>query len=240
MATAANVRPRIARDSVFYFTIALVMTATVIVGFGTNALLGRVDIAHLPLWLHLHALVFFSWILLYTYQNWLILRGNVERHRRLGWIGAGLAVGIVVVGETVSLLAVHIGLLPFFFTPPYFLAMALLTLLGFGGLVTAAIALRRRTEWHRRLLLCATILLINPAWGRLVPMPLMGEVAGNWAVCAALLLYVGWGMIHDLRVRGHVHPAYYWGGGVIVAWQVLILPLSFTAPIQALAHALTA
>jgi hypothetical protein len=89
-------------------------------------------------------------------------------------------------------------------------------------------------------MLCATIILINPAWGRLVPLPIVGQVIGQWMIFAALMLYAIWAMVHDLRTRGHVHPAYYWGVGTIVAWQALIQPLSLTPPVQALAHALTA
>lgn len=240
MASVVDIRARTSRDHVFFFSIAVALSVTAIIGFGLNAALGRVDVNGMPPWVHVHALVFVSWLLLYTYQNWLILQGDVARHRRLGWIGAWLAGGVVLAGLGTSLMAIHLHRQPFFFTPPFFLSLILLSLIAFAALVAAAIVLRRRTEWHRRLMLCATIVLINPAWGRLVPMPLLGQVVGQWVICAMLLLYVGWGVIHDLRTRGEVHPAYLWGAGTIVLWQALMQPLSVTPPIAALASVLAA
>lgn len=240
MATLAGARARYERDHVFFFSIAIVMAATVVIGFGSNALAGRVDIPRVPFWVHLHGLTFLSWMGLYVFQNWLILKGNVRQHRQLGWIGAGVACLVVLLGAFTSLMAIHLHRQAFFFTPPFFLSLTMLSLLGFGGLTAAAILMRRGTEWHRRLMLCGTLILINPAWGRLLPMPLLGQVAGQWAIFGALMLYAAWAIIHDLRVRGRVHPAYYWGVGAIVAWQVAIQPLAATPLFQGWAAALTA
>lgn len=240
MATVPDLRTTYHRDHLFFFSIAVALGANVVLGFGTNALAGRVDIPHVPFWVHLHGLTFLSWMALYIYQNWLILKGDVARHRQLGWLGAVIAVAVIAMGLFTSLAAIHLHRQAPFFTPNFFLSLILLTLIGFGGLVGAAIAMRRRTEWHRRLMLCATILLINPAWGRLVPMPLLGQEMGQWAIFGGLMLYAAWAVIHDLRTRGRVHPAYRWGFGTIVAWQVLMAPLAATSLFQGMAHALTA
>lgn len=240
MATVAPQRVGYARDHVFFFSIAVAMAVTVVVGFGSHALAGRVDIPGVPFWVHLHGLVFMSWMGFYVFQNWLILKGNVGRHRRLGWVGAGLAAIIVALGIFTGLAAVQMQRQPPFFAPDYFLSLTFLSMLGFGGLTAAAVAMRRRTEWHRRLMLCGTIVLINPAWGRLLPMPLLGGVGGQWAIFGMLMIYAAWAVIHDWRARGRIHPAYYWGIGAIVLWQVAMGPLATTPPIQALANALTA
>lgn len=240
MASVVDIRARLSRDHQFYFSIALALMLTVIAGFGLNAAMGRVTIRTLPPLVHVHGLTFMGWIILYTYQNWLILQGDVARHRQLGWIGAFLALAVFVVGLSTALMAIHLHRQPFFFTPPFFLVLTTLSLIAFAGLVGAAVLMRRQTEWHRRLMLCGTIVLINPAWGRLLPMPLLGQVIGQWAICAALMLYVLWGMIHDRRVRGHVHPAYWWGAGTLLLWQALMQPLSATPMVERLAAALAA
>ena len=82
-------------------------------------------------------------------------------------------------------------------------------MLAFGALPLAAILLRQRSDWHKRLVLCGTIAMMEPAFGRILPMPLLGPWAG---ACATLmqLLYVGIAMRADAGLRGAVHPAYRW------------------------------
>ncbi|MGC8107726.1 hypothetical protein, partial [Salmonella enterica] len=70
-------------------------------------------------------------------------------------------------------------LVPPFFTPAYFLALNACFFLGFPLTVLLAVLRRRETAWHARLMLAANILLLDPALGRLLPMPLLGS-NGEW------------------------------------------------------------
>jgi hypothetical protein len=45
---------------------------------------------------------------------------------------------------------------------------------------------------------------------------------------AANLLIVA-AMIHDRRTRGRIHPAYWYGGAIVLAVQLLRMPLSTTS-----------
>lgn len=83
-------------------------------------------------------------------------------------------------------------------------------------------------------MLCGTIMVMSPALGRLLPMPLLGPW-GSWAVSATMLLYVLAAVLYDRGTRGRVHPAYAWGAGAIIATQLAIVGLSFTPPVLALA-----
>ncbi len=84
--------------------------------------------------------------------------------------------------------------MPAFFPHPEFLAVNALGVLSFGALAAVAIALRRRPDWHRRLMAGATVALISPAFARLFPMPLLGAW-GSPAVTRCLLTYVLAGML---------------------------------------------
>ena len=42
--------------------------------------------------------------------------------------------------------------------------------------------------------------------------------------------------IYDLRTRGKVHPAYFWGFGAILLGVALIRPIAFSPPLLALTH----
>ena len=108
---------------------------------------------------------------------------------------------------------------PFFFLPAYFLAMNILSVLCFGGFVIVAITMRKRTEWHRRFMFCAMAILTGPAFGRLLPMPLLVPYA-EWVVFAAVMLWPLIVIAADHRRRGHVHPAMWWGTAAIILMQI--------------------
>lgn len=218
----------IARDDRFFLTMAIIMALTNVAGFSLQLAMGRSTFV--PPWtVHAHALLFFGWTAFYVVQSALVAGGSIALHRRLGWIGAGWAVAIVLVGVATTVMMVRRGTTPFFFQPAFFLFMNSLSVLAFGGLVTAAIRLRRRTDWHRRLLFCAMAVLTGPAWGRLLPLPLMIPWAA-WGVFVAVMLFPLAGMIADKRRTGLVHRAWWWGTGVMLATQLAMGAVAFSAP----------
>jgi hypothetical protein len=237
MATTASAYRQYTSDHGFFLKMAAAIAVTIVLGFSTQLALGRSTFAAPPL-VHVHAVVFFGWVGFYVLQSALVARGSVALHRRLGWIGAGWAAVIVLLGITTTVAMVRRGTTPFFFQPGYFLFMNCLTVLAFGGLVAAAIRLRRRTEWHRRLLLCAMAILTGPAFGRLLPMPLLIP-HGGWGVFACVMLFPLVGALADRR-RGRVHPAYWWGMGVIAGTQLLIGAIAASGAGVAAYHAVAA
>jgi hypothetical protein len=142
------------------------------------------------------------------------------------------------VGITTTALSVSTHRAPPFFDPVFFLSMDWLNILVFAGMAWAGIAMRGRTDWHRRLMLGATIIVLGPAWGRLMPLPLLRE-AVIWPISGLLLLYFAAGMIFDLRPRGSIHPAYGVGVAVMIGFTLLIAPLASLPAFVALAHAIS-
>lgn len=213
-------------DHRFFLKMAVAMAAVILIGFPMQYMMGR-STFHMPVMVHVHAVVFFGWTLFYVLQNVLINRTSIALHRRLGWIGAGWAAVVVALGIYTTTAMVRRGGSPFFFQPNYFLFMNWLTVMAFGGLTAAAIVLRRRTDWHRRLMLCGMVILTGPAWGRLLPMPLMIPWAA-WGVFAAVMILPAIGMVTDRRRTGHIHSAWWWGTGTIAAIQMLIGVVAFS------------
>jgi hypothetical protein len=218
MATQALPRPGYGRDDRFFLTMAIVMALTVVAGFSMQLAMGRSSFRS-PLYVHVHAVTFFGWVVLYVTQNVFVTRGTMTLHRALGWIGAFWALALVLVGTHTTLVMVQAGRVPFFFVPAYFLIMNPLAVLCFAGLTYAAIFNRRRTAWHRRLIYCGMAELTGPAFGRLLPVPFMIPWVG-WGVFAAVMVFVGIGMIADLRRNRRVHPAWWWGAGTMIAVHV--------------------
>jgi hypothetical protein len=207
------------RERRFFLTMAAAIAVTVIVAFSLFRVAGISSFSGSPWWVHVHAVTFMGWIGLYVLQNALVFKNDIALHRRLGRIGAVYAVWMVLVGLVLTPLTLAVGRSPPFFTPPYFLALDWVNVAVFGGLVYAALRNRRRTDWHRRLMLCATICVIAPALGRLIV--LSGNAMTAPLNVATLLLFVVAAMLFDRSNRGRVHPAYFWGAGALVLFAVL-------------------
>ena len=191
---------------------------------------------------HLHAVLFSAWTLLFLFQTALAARGRLERHRAFGLLGVSLATAMVFVGcaaATEALkdrLAAGLGdaARAFFIVPISLMAL-------FGGFVFAAIAKVRQPETHKRLMLLAMISIIPPAIARvffamnvgIAPglRPGLGPLRTADSVVASGLIadvFVLIGMIYDWRIRGRPHSAYVVGGGILVAVQILRVPMSTT------------
>jgi hypothetical protein len=107
MATAAagNRLPMVTRapgrryDHFFFSGMALLLLATVFVGFARSYYLAGMMRATLPsVIIHLHGAAFSCWILVLIAQTSLVAVGRVDIHRRLGVFGFLLACAMVVLG----------------------------------------------------------------------------------------------------------------------------------------------
>jgi hypothetical protein len=178
----------------------------------------------------MHGTVFSAWIVLLLTQSLLVRSGNVRLHRRLGIAGAVLAASMVVLGVWTALVsAAHGTIGQRVQAPPLeFLIVPLGQILIFGVLTGVAIALRRRPETHRRLMLVATIHLIAPAVVR-AAQGLLHVASPLPALVVAIALVIVC-IVHDAVTRGRVHPVF-----AVVAPMTL---LSFPARI-AFSHTAT-
>jgi hypothetical protein len=150
-------------------------------------------------------------------QATLVQRRDIARHRRLGVAGLVLAAGVVVTGVLVGLHATRRDIANGGddFVVGQFVNI-LIEMLLFGALVAAAIAMRRDSEAHKRLLLLAAISMLGPAWLRFrhflpwVPNPFV-----TLSLVADSVLLVA--IARDWIALKRVHPVYLWGGGAMVA-----------------------
>jgi uncharacterized membrane protein len=171
-----------------------------------------------PLIVHVHAVVFFGWLVVLTTQVLLIRRKRPDLHRTLGQAAMVLAGLMLVIGSATAIYMqrYHWG------TPqsdPPFLAIQLTDILAFAGLAAAAFALRNESSAHKRLILLATLYISDAGFARLFGDGMQGLLGnGFWpflaeAYLANNLLAVGIGA-YDLITRKRLHPAYVAG----MAW----------------------
>jgi hypothetical protein len=215
-----------AGDERFFLRGAIVMTVTIIAGFSLQYLMGRSTFAA-PVRVHLHAFFFMGWVAIYLLQNVFVASDRMDLHRRLGWIAAAWVLPMIVMGCVVTVAMVRLGHTPFFFRPLQFLIFDPLTLFAFAGLTASAIVLRKRTEWHRRLHFCAMSLLLGPAFGRLLPLPLLQPWAWEAAFAATMLFPLA-GAWADIRRSGRVHPAWLYGMAAMIGSLVLIEAITYS------------
>lgn len=222
----------------FFLIMALAMAGTIVAGFMLNLAMGRSSFA-VPLAYHAHGVVFMGWVALYLTQAITIATGRRALHIRLGkiayaWIPLMVAMGVVIM---VTVARRNGG--PFFFAINEFLISNVMLLLCFGGLALWALRRQRHNGWHRRLLLCAMAILTGPGLGRLLPMPLFMEWA--WTISFAVtLIFPAIAIVADLRRRGRVHPAYWWGTGLYVGTFMISMLLAFSPIGYALTDAVIA
>lgn len=225
-------------DERFFLWSAVAMAAVIVAGFSTQLAMGRSTFASPPL-VHAHAIVFMGWLAIYVLQNVFVTTDRMMFHRRLGWIASGWMVLMVILGCMVSVAMVRRGQVPFFFRPLHLMLFDPVSLFAFAGLTIAAVVMRKRTEWHRRLHFCGMAMLLGPGFGRLLPMPLLTPIAWEASFMAAMIFPIV-GVAADIRRSGHVHPAWRWGIGAMLVTFVLIEAITYSPMGTALYRAVTA
>lgn len=197
-------------------------------GFLNQFLMGRSSFGA-PLVVHIHAVIFFGWVAINTVQAWAAASGRLDLHRPLGWLAAAWVLMMLAAGVAIMLAKVGAGRAPFFFQPQVFLFENIAGLLCFALLTGAAVRLRHDTGWHRRLHMCAFATLMGPAFGRILPMPLMIPWAMELAMLPGLA-FPAWLAWRESREDGTVHPA--WAIGILalplttlVAWLLAHSPI---------------
>lgn len=221
MATAAQpTKSLIERERAFFFYMAIAMAIVIVAGFAFNLAAGRSSFA-VPIIVHIHAFVFFGWVMLYLIQNGLVATGSVALHRRLGWLALAWIPVMVGLGFMMTLESIRSKGGPPFFDINEFLFGNTLGVGAFAVVALAGIAMRGRTDWHRRLMCCAMISLTGPGFGRLLPMPFL--IPWGWWIASVAfpLIFAVVGIAFDRRRRGRIHPAWWWGIGALVGSQVI-------------------
>lgn len=235
----ATIAPARAGLLSFWQKMSLGISAFIVFGFAQFALRGFANYGKAPAIVHVHGGVMLAWLGLLCAQSLLVGRGNLALHRKLGWVSVILLPLVVALASLTCLGALRAGAQPPFFTPAYFLALVHVGALVFAALAALALARRRQPEWHRRLMVGSTILLMEPALGRLLPMPLIMPW-GGWAVLAVQLGAALLMVAHDRRAIGRLHPATVAVVLSLVFTHALIELLAVTPAWQALAASLAA
>ena len=222
MPTATFPRPLVsaaARDRKFYTGMAIAMLFTALVGFSRTYFLGLISghattiTGRVPnATVHLHALLFMSWLVLFIVQTSLVATHRVKVHRKLGYFGVALAAAMIVVGGRTAVEAARLGAVPPGNDPWTFTAIPFGDITTFAVFFLGAVLWRNDKDKHKRLMILATTCLMSAA---LVRWPGVLRV-GPLASYGLTLLFPIAAVVYDRWSRGRVHPVYWWGLALIV------------------------
>ena len=217
----------------FFAGLSSVAACTVLVGFArTYYLKALFSTPTLPLVFHLHAMLFTAWMILFLVQTFLVARGRVGVHRRLGGLAALLLPPMLVSGVVVAIAAargggpvsaaVRRGDLDLRLPQPdplQGLVVPLTSLALFAAFAASGLGNRRTPESHKRFMALAAIAVLPTALGRALATTL-GSVDLVLFFGLSMLflgLLLGAMVIHDRRSLGRLHPVTLWGGLLLLA-----------------------
>src|ERR1700722_1410360 len=223
-------------DNLFFSGMAVLILVSDFVGFARSYYLAGVFTAPLPnLLVHIHGAVFSCWIVLLIVQTSLVAAGRVDVHHRLGLLGFGLACLVVVLGLLTATDSLGRHSVPGEggMRARAFYTTTITTMLAFSTLIYFAFRNRFNPAAHKRLILIATIAILDAAFERWpVPVTWWGErTAAILCTIPLLLLIAG----YDYWSRGKVHRATIWASMFVVALQQMRDPIGHSAPWQAFA-----
>jgi hypothetical protein len=212
-------------DKLFFPGAAVVILVTVFLGFARTYYLAGVFRAPLPnLLVHIHGAVFSLWILLLILQTSLIASNQVAIHRRVGLLGFGLACLMVILGlmAATDSLARHFAPGEAGVGVKAFYAVPVGDMLVFSTLIYFGFRNRSSSATHKRLMLIATIALLDAAFVRWpIPAP-WWDLRVAQMCCYPLLLLV---VCYDLWSTGKVHRATLWASMLLIVVQQVRMPI---------------
>jgi hypothetical protein len=222
MATAASPRSLVspaARDRQFYTGMAVVMLFTAVVGFSRTYFLGLISghpttiTGRVPnATVHLHALLFMSWLVLFIVQTRLVATYRVKVHRKLGYFGVALAATMILVGGRTAVEAARLGAVPPGAKPWNFIAIPFGDITTFAIFFLGAVLWRNDKDKHKRLMILASACLMSAALVRWPGVLALGPLTSY----GFTLLFPIAAALYDRWSRGRVHSVYWWGLALIV------------------------
>lgn len=207
----------------FHAAMAWLFVIVAITGFAPCSLAivsGRMVIP--PLVVHLHAAVMASWVVLLAIQATLSLSGRMDLHRK--WGLASLAVAPLVLTMLIAVTIVRQNDAAGTPAGPIvnnILFLQIRSIVLFPTFFIWALRTRRTNpETHKRMVLLATLMLLDAAIARMSWLPYNAFPKSYLAVHIYLLLLLVPALLHDLIRLGRIHRAWIWGLALTLPWVV--------------------
>lgn len=241
MAAALVRQARRTAERTFYVGMGGLIVLVVFLGFARSFFLapwfpGAAPVPPEPFFWYVHGSSLTAWVALMLVQPVLAARGRMHLHRRLGWIGSGIAAVVFAAGTVGAVVAAARpgGFVGVPVPSTTFLVVPLSAMVMFGTFTGLAIAFRRDPQTHKRLMLLGTLSILDAAVARWAFIDMNAPIAGTQltgsdvSVGLLLLPLVAW----DLMSSRRLHRATVVGALAIAAVIVVRLPLAETTAWQ--------
>lgn len=228
------------RERRFYCRMALFLVVIVLLGFGPSFYLRGVVPSYprpnptLPPAVMLHGLAFTLWMAAFVAQTQLVSAGRRDVHMKLGAATVVLAALLVPIMYLTAVWGVARESHPPFIDGLNWTAVPLAVIPAFIYLVYEAWRRRREAQWHKRLMLGATILVVfGPGFSRI---PLSPPIFWGFTIqlFVGLCLLFAPLFVWDRRTLGAIHPATWTGfvtGALAAAVPLVLMATGVWAPI---------
>ena len=213
-------------DRAFFLTNAIVAWVAILAGFGPELYQhGRGVSPFPPLLVLVHGGVFFGWLALFLLQVWLILSRRADIHRKLGMAATVMVPLMVFLGLDANVVAQRLHFAQGQ-SQLNFMIIPIVDMVIFAGLAGSGLLLRKKPAVHKRLLLLATINLLDAGFGRWWGAWFLAHVGdGFFGFIAQIFLgsdlMILAALAYDRVTRGKVHPVYRISLPLILVLQML-------------------
>ena len=223
----------------FFLIVALVAAAIVFLGFLPTYWIPVISGAdRLSTLIHVHAIFFFGWTLLFVLQTAFVSQGRVATHRRVGVLGVLWSLGTITVGYYIALSTISRdldaidGSLGAVFTIIPFSQVCM-----FSCFIALGIATVKNSDVHKRFMTLAALVVLTPALARIC-IAVLGapSVPLIFIVSNGIVVGVVW---YDTRRNHRLHPVFLWGGIAILLIRIARVPFSMTSWWRSAAEAMT-
>jgi hypothetical protein len=198
---------------------AAVALATAFFGFArTYFLRSYFQSTGLPLLNQVHGAAFTGWVVLFLVQTTFVSIHRTDVHRKLGWAGAALAAFMSVLTLRLAVNVVHQAVVCCNADAARkFFAVPVADVIVFATLVAAAVVYRREPGTHKRLMLLATLAILDAATTR---WPLHFIQTTKWGYYAAIDAIILAAVAYDVVSTRRVARAFAWGVPLVIGAQI--------------------
>jgi hypothetical protein len=201
----------------FFAAFAIAVAVFTFVAFARTYYLRHwFDVPPITVLLHIHSIVFTAWVVLFVIQTRLIAAKNYRTHMQLGVAGIVVAALVVIFGYATAIVSASAPRVrPMGMNSQQFVIVPLVAITLFAVLVAAAVALRKRGDYHKRLMTLAMIAVLGPPIARIIFITGTGQYFALIQI-AVPALALAWCLTSDWTKYRIVHPVYSIGGAILV------------------------
>jgi hypothetical protein len=214
-------------DHVFFSAMAVLLLGSVFLGFAHSYYLAGMFHAPLPsAIIHVHGVLFSSWILFLLAQTTLVAARRTDVHRRIGIAGFLLACLMVIVGVWAATNSLARNFAPPGVDAKTFYIIPITDMLIFSVLVFFAYRARFDSPAHKRIIIIATVSLMIAAIAR---WPIPGVNRNPLAAALVSYVFLLTLMAYDLWSTHKIHRATIWASVFLVFVQQIRFPIGQSA-----------